>query len=173
MPSSRGPYLYPLRSRIARFEQAAVEPADAERQRLLTVLVVGGGFTGVEAAGHLFDLMRNIHPFYPQLSRTRPRMALLQRGLKKGPPDVWVSKQPRWFHEVIQTYSGFCRAGPVTGGRCDFTSRAPPSDYVLQAACAADASCAMRKGPALSCNLLPNGRSLILDVISRTCQTKT
>jgi NADH dehydrogenase len=65
---------------IARFEQAAVEPEDAERQRLLTIVVVGGGFTGVEAAGHLFDLMRNVHPFYPQLSRNRPRIVLLQRG---------------------------------------------------------------------------------------------
>jgi NADH:ubiquinone reductase (H+-translocating) len=65
---------------IARFEQASVEPDDAERQRLLTVVVVGGGFTGVEAAGHLFDLMRKVHRFYPQLSRNRPRMVLLQRG---------------------------------------------------------------------------------------------
>jgi NADH:ubiquinone reductase (H+-translocating) len=70
---------------IARFEQAAVEPDDAERQRLLTVVVVGGGFTGVEAAGHLFDLMRNVHPFYPQLSRNRPRMVLLQRGARVVP----------------------------------------------------------------------------------------
>lgn len=70
---------------ITRFEQAAAEPNDAERERLLTVVVVGGGFTGVEAAGHLFDLMRNIMPFYPQLSRHRPRMVLLQRGARIVP----------------------------------------------------------------------------------------
>jgi NADH dehydrogenase len=70
---------------IARFEEAAAEPDEAERQRLLTVVVVGGGFTGVEAAGHLFDLMRNIMPFYPQLSGTRPRMVLLQRGARIVP----------------------------------------------------------------------------------------
>ena len=70
---------------IGRFEQAAVEPNDGERQRLLTVVVIGGGFTGVEAAGHMFDLMRNVKPFYPQLSRNRPRMVLLQRGARIVP----------------------------------------------------------------------------------------
>lgn len=65
---------------IARYEQAAVEPEEAERKRLLTVVVVGGGFTGVEAAGHLLDLMQDVHDFYPQLKGERPRVVLLQRG---------------------------------------------------------------------------------------------
>jgi NADH:ubiquinone reductase (H+-translocating) len=70
---------------IGRFEQAAVEPDGTERQRLLTVVVVGGGFTGTEAAGHLFDLMQNIKSFYPQLGRDRPQMVLLQRGARIVP----------------------------------------------------------------------------------------
>ena len=70
---------------IARFEQAAAETDEAERERLLTVVVVGGGFTGVEAAGHLFDLMQNIMPFYPQLRGIQPRMVLLQRGARIVP----------------------------------------------------------------------------------------
>jgi len=72
---------------IGRFEQAAVESEDAERQRLLTVVVVGGGFTGVEAAGHLFDLMRNVKPYYPQLSRNRPKMVVLQRAAHELSPN--------------------------------------------------------------------------------------
>jgi NADH:ubiquinone reductase (H+-translocating) len=87
---------------IARFEQAAVEPEDAERQRLLTVVVVGGGFTGVEAAGHLFDLMRNIHPFYPQLRRNRPRLVLLQRGARIVPEFQHDSLSEFALHEIQQ-----------------------------------------------------------------------
>jgi NADH dehydrogenase len=70
---------------IARFEQAAVEPEGAERQRLLTAVVIGGGFTGVEAGGHLFDLMRDIQPLYPQLKGHQPRLVLLQRGARIVP----------------------------------------------------------------------------------------
>jgi hypothetical protein len=65
---------------ITRFEQAASEPDIEERQKLLHVVVIGGGFSGVEVAGQLRDLMREIHPFYPQLKQVTPAVTLIQHG---------------------------------------------------------------------------------------------
>jgi NADH dehydrogenase len=65
---------------IGNFEAATTE-ADAEaRQRLLTVVVIGGGFSGVEVAGHLSDLMREVRRFYPELKHQTPHVVLLQKG---------------------------------------------------------------------------------------------
>jgi NADH dehydrogenase len=65
---------------IGNFELAATEPDAGIRERLLTVVVVGGGFSGVEVAGHLADLMRAIRRFYPELKETRHRVVLLHEG---------------------------------------------------------------------------------------------
>jgi NADH dehydrogenase len=65
---------------IGNFELAATEPDAGIRERLLTVVVVGGGFSGVEVAGHLADLMRAIRRFYPELKETRHRLVLLHEG---------------------------------------------------------------------------------------------
>jgi NADH dehydrogenase len=51
--------------------QAASEPDAEQRQELLHTVVIGGGFSGVEVAGQIRDLMREIHAFYPSLSRCR------------------------------------------------------------------------------------------------------
>jgi NADH dehydrogenase len=65
---------------IGNFETAATE-SDAEvRQRLLTVVVIGGGFSGVEIAGHIADLMRAIQLFYPELKHETPHVVLLHKG---------------------------------------------------------------------------------------------
>jgi NADH dehydrogenase len=64
---------------IANFETAAIEAAADERRRLLTAVVVGGGFSGVEVGGHIADLMRAIHRYYPELAEERPRVVILQR----------------------------------------------------------------------------------------------
>jgi NADH dehydrogenase len=65
---------------IANFETAATEPDVEKRQRLLTVVVIGGGFSGVEIAGHIADLMRAIRRFYPELKHETPHVVLLQKG---------------------------------------------------------------------------------------------
>jgi len=65
---------------IGNFEAAATEPEPEARQRLLTVVVIGGGFSGVEVAGHIADLMRATHRFYPELKNETPRVVLLHQG---------------------------------------------------------------------------------------------
>lgn len=65
---------------IGNFETAATETDAEVRQRLLTVVVIGGGFSGVEIAGHFADLMQAIRRFYPELNRETPHVVLLHKG---------------------------------------------------------------------------------------------
>lgn len=83
-------YAYPLKTLgdaiflgndlIARLEEAAVTSDPTERRRLLTVVVIGGGFSGVEVAGEISEVMARTRRFYPALHHERPRIVLLQRG---------------------------------------------------------------------------------------------
>jgi NADH:ubiquinone reductase (H+-translocating) len=52
---------------LQRLEEAAVSPDQAVRRRLLTFLVVGGGYSGVETIGQLVDLIRGVIHFYPRI----------------------------------------------------------------------------------------------------------
>jgi len=45
---------------IGRIEEACLEPRSEIRDRLLTFVVVGGGYSGVETAGNLLDLFSAI-----------------------------------------------------------------------------------------------------------------
>ena len=65
---------------IGKFELAASEPDADVRRRLLTVVVIGGGFSGVEVAGHIADLMRAVRRFYPEMKNEPPRVVLLHKG---------------------------------------------------------------------------------------------
>ena len=54
--------------------------SDEERQRLLTFVVVGGGPTGVEFSGELFDfLQQDVKRYYPKLTPL-VRTKILQSG---------------------------------------------------------------------------------------------
>ena len=52
---------------IASFDQAAELPVGPDRRRLLTAIVVGGGFSGVEGFGELLSLAEYLLRYYPEL----------------------------------------------------------------------------------------------------------
>jgi NADH dehydrogenase len=70
---------------ITRFEKAVLEQDEEKRRELLTIVVIGGGFSGVEVAGQLNDLMDEIYPSYPELSAACPKVIILQGGDKVLP----------------------------------------------------------------------------------------
>jgi NADH:ubiquinone reductase (H+-translocating) len=83
-------YAYPIKSLgdafylgndlISRFEEAAVETDATLRRRLLTLVVIGGGFSGVEVAGAITEVANHALRFYPRLKDARAHIILLQHG---------------------------------------------------------------------------------------------
>ena len=81
-------YAYPLKTLgdaitlgndlIGRLEQASAEVDPQARERLLSVVVIGGGFSGVEVAGQIGEVLERTRRFYPELRDSAPRVVLLQ-----------------------------------------------------------------------------------------------
>lgn len=70
-----------LRNRvIERLEEADFECASGQRDELLTFLVAGGGFAGVETAAAMNDFVHEALRFYPHLSPEKVRMVLVDAG---------------------------------------------------------------------------------------------
>src|SRR5574338_897465 len=76
-----------LRNRILlAFERAELETDDAERARLLTFVVVGGGATGVETAGAIAELAkRALRRDYRRIDPRCARIILLEAGAQLLP----------------------------------------------------------------------------------------
>jgi NADH dehydrogenase len=83
-----GAYAYPLKTLgdamalgndlLRRLEQASAEVDPQARARLLSVVVVGGGFSGVEVAGQMSEILEHTRRFYPELRDSAQRVILLQ-----------------------------------------------------------------------------------------------
>jgi len=70
-----------LRSQVLGcLEDANAESNPAERQSLLTFVVAGGGFAGVETVAALNDFLREVLRFYPKLRPEMLRVTLVHSG---------------------------------------------------------------------------------------------
>ncbi|GAC1613658.1 MAG: NAD(P)/FAD-dependent oxidoreductase [Vulcanimicrobiaceae bacterium] len=61
-----------------------------ERRRLLTMVVVGGGFTGVEATGEMVELFNDVSRFFPNVRSSDIHIALVEGG-----PDLLSGLPPK------------------------------------------------------------------------------
>ena len=70
-----------LRNRlIAHLEEASTECSADVRRPLLTFVVAGGGFAGVETIAGINDFLREAHRFYPALREDMLRVVLVHPG---------------------------------------------------------------------------------------------
>ncbi|AAT89475.1 NADH dehydrogenase [Leifsonia xyli subsp. xyli] len=82
---------------LANFDKAAALPAGPERDRLLTVVVVGGGFAGIEIFAELRSFASALLAKYPELSFEDTRFHLIE-AMGRIMPEVslptshWVIK---------------------------------------------------------------------------------
>ena len=65
---------------IAMLEAASVEPDPGRRKRMLTFVVVGGGFAGVETVGAINDLARQSLRHYGGIDPREVRVILIHGG---------------------------------------------------------------------------------------------
>lgn len=70
-----------LRQRvIERLEEAENEPSGDRRHQLLSFVVLGGGFTGVETAAAIIEYLNYLRPRYRTLQRNEERVSLVHAG---------------------------------------------------------------------------------------------
>jgi NADH:ubiquinone reductase (H+-translocating) len=77
---SLGDAIYLRNRMIANLEAADFECFPEQRKRLLTFVVAGGGFAGVETIASMNDFLRSAIKFYPHLSEEMLRIVLVHPG---------------------------------------------------------------------------------------------
>ncbi len=108
---------------LAMLEAADIEPDPALRRELLTFVIAGGGFSGVEMAGELNDLVRGLLPSFPRLRGEHARVILLHSGTRILPE--LSAGIARYAHKQLQKRGVEVRLGMRLGS-------ATPHEAVLE-----------------------------------------
>jgi NADH dehydrogenase len=123
-----------LRNRVI----ATLEEADTEctnsREDLLTFVVAGGGFAGVETIGALNDFVREALRYYPRLQRHAVRMVLVHSGqviLPELGDALGTYAQRQLSARGIEIVTGARVAGITSGGVSLADGRFIPSKVVV------------------------------------------
>ena len=66
--------------RVTNLRVGLDEPDDAARRRLMTFVVAGGGFAGIETVGAINDFLRESLKHFPELDPSIVRMVLVHAG---------------------------------------------------------------------------------------------
>jgi len=94
---------------ISLLERADAEQNEPERRRLLTFVVAGAGFAGVEILASLFDMVHSILRFYPEIPRDELRFILVHsqsRILPELTPELAAYAQRKLENRGIEFVLG-------------------------------------------------------------------
>ena len=112
---------------INRLEEANLASDEEVRKRLLTFTVVGGGYTGVETAGQILDLVKGAKEFYANLNDTPARVILIHSRahlLEEIGPELGDHAQrvleKRGMEVILSSRVSEATAGRITYGQGNF-----------------------------------------------------
>lgn len=95
-----------LRGRLIKnLEEADFECSSEDRSRLLTVVVAGGGFAGVETIASVNDFVREAIEFYPKLTEEQLRIVLIEATdviLSELGPELGAYARKKLAHRGVQ-----------------------------------------------------------------------